>query len=507
MMGVTMRKRIIDCFETVYEHRTEREVAAEAVVPDTMPDIDRILCADGNVMIRSKESGSDNVVVRANVSATVLYVPEGGESEKLLKTNVNFDLNLESEGVTDDGECVAQLRLVAVEARILNPRKVLVRCVVECCVECYERGYKEYIEGVTCEDTKSLHVKTETEDISHVVAVKEKTFVVADEYAVPQGKGEIETVEKCRVELICDEVKPVGRRLVVNGRARVCVLYRVRENMDLCYGEYETVFSQLVDAETELSAPEAAALLMLTAEYIEPTMLTNGERGISCEIHALVQVVCTDSSEVCYVSDMYSNTVELEVRTAEEQYFNVERKMQIRCGVHEEIEIGEAVSEVLCSQCRISELKEADGQISCKANLTAMCKLENGGYRAVSKKIDLKMQAECEDGIRVFPISAACNSSYASCVQQGVDIRFNVDVSCFALSGGVLKQVVEAEVGEEDRPNINLPSLIVLKAVGDECLWDLAKRCRSTCEIIMEANKMENEDITAGRVLVVPLDK
>ena len=71
-MDLTVKCSGIACCERVFEYAMPVEEASETVVPDTMPDVERILCAEGMVMIRSKEVTNERVNVSAVVGATVL---------------------------------------------------------------------------------------------------------------------------------------------------------------------------------------------------------------------------------------------------------------------------------------------------------------------------------------------------------------------------------------------------------------------------------------------------
>ena len=50
-----MKRERVECCEKVFEYCAPAEEAAETVIPDTMPDVERVLCAGGTAIIRSKE--------------------------------------------------------------------------------------------------------------------------------------------------------------------------------------------------------------------------------------------------------------------------------------------------------------------------------------------------------------------------------------------------------------------------------------------------------------------
>ena len=143
-MDVTMGKKTVVCYHKVFEYANLSESAVESVVPDTMPDIERILCADGTLVIRSKEVSEGSVSVTAGIAASVLYVPDGKAGVCCLKAAIPFSYSTDAPGVTTDSIPVAMFTLMSVEAHMLNPRKVVVRATVEVKITCYDRAEADY---------------------------------------------------------------------------------------------------------------------------------------------------------------------------------------------------------------------------------------------------------------------------------------------------------------------------------------------------------------------------
>ena len=52
-MELSMKRSGIACCEKVFEYAMPVEQATETVVPDTMPDVERILCAEGMVLLEN----------------------------------------------------------------------------------------------------------------------------------------------------------------------------------------------------------------------------------------------------------------------------------------------------------------------------------------------------------------------------------------------------------------------------------------------------------------------
>ena len=104
-MELSMKRSGIACCEKVFEYAMPVEQATETVVPDTMPDVERILCAEGMVIIRSKEVSEGRVTVSAGVAATVLYSPEdvgeAEQSEQLARTRAAYSFSPSSAGASE----------------------------------------------------------------------------------------------------------------------------------------------------------------------------------------------------------------------------------------------------------------------------------------------------------------------------------------------------------------------------------------------------------------------
>lgn len=124
-MDICVKRSGIDCCEKVFEYSMPVEEAAETVVPDTMPDVERILCAEGVVIIRSKDVTDGRVSVSAGVNATVLYSPEGGKGACSLTASIPIDVSVDAPNVTDESMVVAMLTVTNIDARTLNPQQII----------------------------------------------------------------------------------------------------------------------------------------------------------------------------------------------------------------------------------------------------------------------------------------------------------------------------------------------------------------------------------------------
>ena len=126
-MELELKRDAIHCFETVADVTICQEETQEAIVPDACPDILRIVEVCGQACLTGKQAREGMATVSGMVRASVLYLPETGGCLRHMELSVPFTCQVEAPGLTSQGTILADPRLRWAEARVLNPRKILLR--------------------------------------------------------------------------------------------------------------------------------------------------------------------------------------------------------------------------------------------------------------------------------------------------------------------------------------------------------------------------------------------
>lgn len=95
-MEVSMKRSGIACCEKVFEYAMPVEQAAETVVPDTMPDVERVLCAEGTVIIKGKEVQDGRVSVTAGSGCNGAVCSGGRRQDRVLGAALPIELSLDA---------------------------------------------------------------------------------------------------------------------------------------------------------------------------------------------------------------------------------------------------------------------------------------------------------------------------------------------------------------------------------------------------------------------------
>ncbi|MBO5976332.1 MAG: DUF3794 domain-containing protein, partial [Oscillospiraceae bacterium] len=162
-----------NCCKNIYSANLRKEESRDVVVPDTLPDISEVLCCEGRMLIRSKDISVGRVKTEVNVNAEVLYK---GDDGKIYSVNVIVPINLSTEDEVIGEKCAvtAMLRMIRLDARALNPRKIFVRAEVGGEVIAFENS-KIVINNAAAEE-EHIKCRKASKQVSYISSAGEKTF-------------------------------------------------------------------------------------------------------------------------------------------------------------------------------------------------------------------------------------------------------------------------------------------------------------------------------------------
>ena len=502
-MELTVKRSGMPCCENVFAYLMPAEEAVETVVPDTMPDVERILFTEGIASIRSKEVLDGAVNITGSVNATVLYVPEGGEGTSSLEATIPLSVELDAPDVTSDSLAVALLTVVSMDSRLLNPRKILVRAVVNVFVLAFNRTELGISSGLEGEGADSVETLSETSSLSPVVCVREKTFVVSDEYTLQPGLLPIGELLWHSTQIVPGNVRSVGARIIFNGTVRLNIIYSAAGSGELSTAAFESEFSQMLDAETDLTSPDCDVYSMLTAEYVEPVTLAGGERGISAEYHIVSQCVCTDSVRVECLTDCYSNTHLLDVGRTQTELNAAQRRSTVRASASETLPASPAPVNIVRVICRAGSAESENGVLRCPVAVTALYTASDGQVYAASRRFTCEAPAELAEGEQVLCVRVLGTECSSGITQGGIDVRVQADFEVVSARRCQFSQI--SSVGDMGAvESEELPSVTVIRAGEGDTLWTLGKRYHSTAGLIRDLNSLDEGANISGRVLLIP---
>ena len=487
-----------------------QEETMEMIVPDALPDILHIVDTDATVMLRGKEAEAGRVSISGIVSATVIYSPEGVPGVKKLDVNMPFNVVVSGGEITGSSKVAAVLSLSSIDSSMLNSRKINVHANILADVTCYNESELVIATGVDTDVDPCMETLCNTTEISTVSAIREKTFVVSDEFSIPAALPGLDEILKISVDFSIEDASAVGNKLIFRGECRVSLIYLPIGESGICTTEFKSEFSQIVELD-EVSEEDIVDIkLMLTGQYFDLSMQDMENRTLVSELHLVAQCTIMSRFVAEYLADTYSTKYELSQETARES-------IEHRCGtfkvsdtLRDTIDIPANVKDVVSVNvhCGPAAAEIAGDTL----NLNAMVLVsilyitENDQVLSVSCRREITASSECNGSHNYAASAAAGKDIYAAAAGSSIDLRVLVE---FTVSETDIVEFTYIQSLSYDEDKVidlsSRPSLVIHIAESTDTLWSLAKRFSSSTSLIYAANDLaEGDTISTGQQLIIP---
>ena len=497
-MEAKLKREHIDCCCLVYTGTQNREETAESVVPDTMPDVARVVDTSTAIYLRSKTIQDAKILVEGNIQATVLYLAEGDETLYRLDMATGCSFSFDGDGLEEDDFLVALLHINTADVRLLNPRKLLLRADVTGSVSVYRRDGLEY--SVQPEEGEPLQMLALEKTIHYVSSVQEKTFVIAEEFSIPPARPALSCLLRYRAGAAVEDTKQVGEKVILQGTAWLEILYAAGEGGAPIRETFTTGFSQILDAPAEQGGFQSVTL-MQTSCYVEPLPGAYGANSVSLEMHLTAQSVCRGQREIRYMADAYSTRWACTVETVPTGMVSACRNVTLRETARELLETPEAVGEPVACYADVGTPVREDGCVRVPVCVHAMYMTDRGAASCAVRRLNMELPFDMPDSAVCEMGEAVCNDPYLSAAAGGVELRLPLEVRVTICDMEKLNFVRSVEL-DTDTPAVGsgAPSLVVVRGGGNS-VWTLAKKYCSTPALIEAANPGAS---FSGGLLLIP---
>lgn len=502
-MDMELQRTGLDGFQCVLDRTVIQEETLESIVPDACPDIQRIVEAEGEVYLKTRELSDGSLRVGGSIRAAVLYIPDGEPGVRRMEVRIPFVCSADDPRLRGEGRLVAAPRLCGVDARVVNPRKVLVRAELAVAVQALVPERLEVCTGAGDLGEHGLQQRREEHSFYRVTAVAEKPFTFSDVLNLSAAKPRVEELLRSRMELHCADAKVIGSKLILKGEAVLRVLCRSVEG-EIGPAEFALPFSQILELSGVREGADVTVVPVLTAS--ECTLQPGEPGALAVSLEILAQAIVREEQTVTVVTDLYCTRCPVEVDRTQ---LPVARRLELgaqRQSVRQFCACGVPVREVVdCGLWvgRLSQREENGGTTAAASTLVSVLFLsEDGALCAAAYPVEA--EAALPPGGKLDFGRPEAGELTAAPVTGGLEVRFQVEFPYLAA------EQAQASVVEDLRP---LPARegggrepsVILRVVGaGEALWDIAKACGATVEDIAQANELEGENAPAGMLLLIP---
>lgn len=498
-MELQFQTNRIPCLRQVKSEVQTQEQTQELRLPESLPDVGRVLCAWGQMVVRGKEWQSDFMGISGGIMVWVLYAPEDGSPAQCVETWIPMTVKWDLQDGGENGRILCHGTVKSVDARVVSGRKLMVRATVGVLGQAFMKD--EVATYTPMEMPEDIRLKEVSHRVTLVGETGEKPFIMDEEMTLPESAPAVDKIIRYRILPEVTDKKVLGDKAVFRGNTLLHILYRTPEGTIHAW-DFEIPFSQYTELEQEYGHEAQVRIV----PFVTSMELETGEQGrIRLKAGLSGQYVIYDTKDIMLVEDAYSPERSVTVREASLEIPVVRELQNQRIRQEQTAPFGSSrVADVSFQVSCPRQQRRPDAlAVEVPGNFQTLYYDEDGVLRAASTnwQSDMTMGLEGDSAMAIFATPSGKPTAVPG--EETTLLRGDVLLDTVTTATESMPAVTALQLGEAVQKDPHRPSLILRRA-GQEDLWSIAKQNGSTVEAIRNANSLQGEP-DPNQMLLIPI--
>lgn len=505
-MEITLNKKNLRLYYKQAEGAVTHEERSEIIVPDSLPDVGRVIDSDGIALLRGKDCADGKITVSGIVRANIAYEPEGGGSIRSLAAQIPFSVVILDAKAAYGAKVTANTRVTNIFTTLLNSRKLQITPEIFVSAEAYDHADISIPDDSDCDACRSLESLIETVELNPITDIRERGFSISDECGISTAAPPIAALIHSSVNVQYDDYRVAGAKLIIKGAAAVRLVYVTADSGLLHSEDVSIPFSEVIDmTDGEDNENKTFSVTPVPTGIYVQEQGGDYAKSVSVEIPVTAQVIVRKKLTVSYVTDAYSTAVETENLTETHRIVCLDSEQSLKDTVRETLHTVGVPASIVCARVYPGEIISADDGYAAAFRVCVTYCAEDGQTHTVCEKSQALFAFPDRSQGGDAAVEAVFGDVYAAIVAGGIEARVPVELKIKIFSTRELNTVSGITVNEESvKSAADAPSLTIIKVGGGDTLWTLAKRYNSTRKLICEANGLRDSvSVTDGDVLII----
>ncbi len=511
-MDFKINRETVPAAEAVYSGIQEQGIELDYILPDYYPDIFRLVRCELCPVITSYSINGDKLSYELQCEIKLLYCGENGGSLQYISQRQNFSKSLDLGKFPDSPEVRLSAKADHVNFRAVNKRRLDIRGAVSIKISVTGEKNQEVISdafGMNIQ-LKKIPVKYASQKLT-----AEKIIQLTEETELSAAQSPVNSIIRSECNIGECERKIISGKLLAKGEIIFKLLYScdsVIEQLD-----FSMPFSQIVDMDGIDETFECS----ITAEIINCNITVSADKNgdnriIKFEPELRLNCRAVKNSEIMIATDAYSTVYPCETE------FSVVSAEQLP---------------VIYAESFRHTAKIAEGDSAPKTVYAMWCnpknintRLGNGGKSVIiSGMLTYSMAAEDSSGTIIMPdhdeafeetleIGDDLSDSTVTSEISGISVSYNITSEGILNAKADISVKISAGNSSEIKAltGITIDDTVKKQRDGDyaiklyfgtenEDIWEIAKRCSTGVDAIMEENDLTSERLESGCMLLIPI--
>lgn len=502
--------------------KRDREIAKEYaqvtfdddyIVKDNKPDILKVICALGDVLVDEIKTINEAVWVSGKVSFFIIYRSDRGSMPEQIDGMIPFQEKLFVDNLSELDCVKVSGKIDDIMVNIINSRKISVKGIIS--FEVLAEEVEEF--PITCGmiEENEYEQKISAEELLVLKQMKRDIMRIKTDIQLPKSKGNISNII-CNYVDVRNLDDDLGQeKLTVRGEAYYCIIYQSEE------GELEWIDGMTaISGEVKSDAPEFDvywAKAILSQYNVEVEMDYDREmRQLGLEMVFDVELKSWKSERVEILEDVYSLSKDIEPSYSPEETSELLIKNQAKCRIFESITLDqghERIMQICGTKSRATiertEVCEQGLMVEGVLEVHSMYITADDGF-PIAHSFDQLPFEQCVD---VSDITSETQIKLHPSVEQiqinlldnrNYEIKAVVNISLLAIEKKQINNInLLTEIEETESVKKECPGIVGYTTKADETLWDIAKQYKTTIEKIVEINDLKSNKIKGSEKIII----
>lgn len=507
-MEINIKNGTLPLCNAVCRIKNNFSAECDVIVPDSKPDISKVLQVSARPKVTNTETRNGHVIVSGSISFDILYLADNEEKcVESITSSCEFSNLVKDSNISDSFLTFADVDVSDLICNVANCRKLSLKASLLTNTRVYSSRNIEVINEIEGACTKKVSLSSDV-----ICAHAQDNAQVTDSFSLAAGKAPVVKILKADASVTESNVKIIDDKAIVKGVLRVFILYQSESKIE--HAQTEIPFANVLEAEGIREDMNCEHTVRVTD--ISSAVSKDAE-GLDCIIdfsaQIFMRVIARATTITECVEDAYIPHGALECNSSLISVDSVETVINRDTDFREKISLPEylppieAIYQVVARPFTQSCVSEGGKlKVTGYTEIYLLYLSDDNTAPVCSHKANIDFAIECESpGCMLTPV-ASCrllNISYTINDAHTVEVRGSIEseVQCIRTTESDI--IYSASKSEYTPPQ--RPSIIVSCIHSGRSLWDIAKEYRVRAEDILSANALENEEaISKGATLIIP---
>lgn len=492
--------------EIIDSNSTEVLLESEFTIADDMPDIEKIVTAEGKAKINNVTVTTDNIIVDGKLIYNIIYRSNNEDySIHSMTGEIPFREEISAEGVTEDMEAFSNAFIDYIDAEQVTERSYLVKAVLILDSDVYMKRPVTYVANL--ESDGSIQAKTKNISYTDTVAEISEEVNINDAVELSKGSGEIANIIKSSADVYITNIDVLNDKMLIEGICKVGFMFIEDNDLHTTgYVSEEFPFTHYI----ELKNSDEGMLKDISVTVNDMTYSTtenfdNEKKLIEFALPFTVNASFYDTIERNIIMDCYSTDYELELQSENinltslknltNKVFKYENNFDVLSGTIKDIYSVDVSP-------KVSEKRIADNKYIIDGFLDVNLLYLNGDFNKIDKAFaSLPFTADfpIDDDEALCKIYSDIRTNKCSAYRKGSNsVNLNCDINVTLKFKNDDEITVIRDIQERNPiDRSKMPSLIFRVVQPGETLWDIAKNYNLSINYLKELNELPDDNLLA----------